>query len=78
MLYVFRSIISDDISRQVLTTGLRSSRLSLLSLSTLKRFGQVVARRQGEREEEEESVRGRGSSRGPRPVPRQLIIVPRG
>lgn len=32
MLYVFRSIISDDISRQVLTTGLRSSRLSLLSL----------------------------------------------
>lgn len=49
MLYVFRSIISDDISRQVLTTGLRSSRDSLLSLSTLKRFGQVVARRQGER-----------------------------
>ena len=30
-MYVFRSIISDDISRQVLT-GLRSSRLSLLSL----------------------------------------------
>lgn len=76
-MYVFRSIISDDISRQVLTTGLRSSRLSLLSLyvEEIRSSRREEARRE---REEKESVRGRGSSRGPRPVPRQLIIVPRG
>lgn len=44
----FRRIVSGDVSRQFLTIGLRSSpfdsRLSPLSLRTLKRFGQVVAR----------------------------------